>query len=162
MQSNAWFIENVKDSREPRADLGRQSDSLRFASGKCPALAIECEITEANFDEKLQAGLNFSHHVADDGALLRSQLERRNKARRCRPFMVTARISGLSLAALHTLHGSYVMNDRMRLRVNSLSVCSYRRCICGTSPSNGFATFAAPAGPLLLKSISIGVPLVPK
>ena len=33
------------------------------------------------------------------------------------------------------------MNDRMRLRVNSLSVCSYSRCIWGTSPSNGFAAF---------------------
>src|SRR5881227_1227155 len=53
-------------------------------------------------------------------------------SRACRSFMVTARISGLSLAPLHTLHGSYVMNDRMRLRVNSLSVCSYSRCIWGT------------------------------
>jgi hypothetical protein len=81
MQPNAWFIENVKDSREPGADLRRQPNSLRFTAGKRPALAIKCEITEANFDEKLQAGLNFAHNIADDGPLLCGQLERRNKAR---------------------------------------------------------------------------------
>ena len=80
MQANAWFIQNVKDSREPGADLGCQPDSLRFTAGKRTALPIECEISETNLDEKLQAGLNFAHNITDDGPLLRSQLQSRNKA----------------------------------------------------------------------------------
>ena len=138
MQSNAWFIENVKDSREPGADLGRQSNSLRFTPGKRAALAIEREIAEPNFDEKLQARIESraqrrgQWHVAgvvsSSAAIKRAaasdrqltQLVNVQLASAYRSFMVTARISGLSLAPLHTLHGSYVMNDRMRLRVNSL------------------------------------------
>ena len=44
MQTDARFIQNVKNPCQTRANLCRQSDSLRFATGKRAALAIKSEI----------------------------------------------------------------------------------------------------------------------
>ena len=63
--------------------MRREPDSLRFASGKRAALAIQREIAEPNLDKKLQARLNFANDVADDGLLLRGQLESSNKLQGC-------------------------------------------------------------------------------
>ena len=55
MQADARFIENIENAREPGADLRRQPNALRFATGKRAAFAIQRQITEPDFDEKLQA-----------------------------------------------------------------------------------------------------------
>ena len=75
MQSDAWFIEDVKNTRETRADLGRQSNALRFAARKRAAFAIERQITESDLDEKLQARLNFPNDFGHDSSLLRGQIQ---------------------------------------------------------------------------------------
>ena len=150
MQTDAGFIENVENASQTGADLCREAYPLRFAAGKRAALAIQCEIAEPDLDEKLQARANLADNVCYDGLLLLGQVETANESQRVfhvllaelmdiqfavslpavasaeagRALIVTARISGLSLAPPQTLHVSRVMNARMRLRVNSLSVCS--------------------------------------
>ena len=143
MQTDAGFIENVENASQTGADLRREPDALRFAAGKRAALAIQCEIAEPDLDEKLQTRANLADNVCYDGLLLLGQVETANESQRVfhvllaelmdiqfaraaarESLIVTARISGLSLAPPQTLHVSRVMNARMRLRVNSLSVCS--------------------------------------
>ena len=72
VQTDARFIQHVKDAGQTGTDLCRQADSLRFAATECAALAIEREITEPHFDQKLQARLNFADHVGRDLFLLRA------------------------------------------------------------------------------------------
>src|SRR6266498_3323440 len=79
MQPDAWFIQNVKNPGKPGADLCRQSDSLCLAAGKRPALPIEGEISKSDFNKKLQARLNFAHHVGHNGLLLCGQLQGTNE-----------------------------------------------------------------------------------
>ena len=55
MQTDARFVQDIKNAGKPGTDLGGQTNPLRFAAGKRSALAIECEITESDFDEELQA-----------------------------------------------------------------------------------------------------------
>src|SRR6266516_4748430 len=75
MQPDARLIEHIKNARKPRADLGRQPDPLRFSTRKRAALAIEREIAESNLNEKLQARLNFAHHLNRNHSLLRAYVE---------------------------------------------------------------------------------------
>ena len=75
MQADAWFVEHIKNAGQAGADLRREPNALRFAAGERAAFAIEREITEPDFDEKLQARFDFAHHFGDDRALLLGQLE---------------------------------------------------------------------------------------
>ena len=75
MKSDARFIENVKDARQSRTDLGGQPDSLRFPAGERPALAIEGKIIESNFDEELEPRINLAHNIGHDVPLLVRQSE---------------------------------------------------------------------------------------
>ena len=59
MQSDARFVEHIKNAGQPGTDLRREPDPLRFAAGKRAAFAIECEIAEPDLDQKLQARLEF-------------------------------------------------------------------------------------------------------
>ena len=52
MQSDAWFIEDIKNAGQTGADLRGQPNALRFAAGKRAALAIEREIAEPDFEQK--------------------------------------------------------------------------------------------------------------
>jgi hypothetical protein len=52
----------------------------------------------------LQAGLNFAYNIADDGPLLCSQLERRNKARRCVSRQLT-QLMNVQLTCVPILYG---------------------------------------------------------
>ncbi len=79
VQSNAWFIQDVKHPSKAGADLCCQSNPLCFAPGERTALAIEREIAKSDFGEELQARLNFTHHIGHNGVLLLSQFESANK-----------------------------------------------------------------------------------
>src|SRR5215475_12774827 len=75
MQTDARFIENVENTSQPGTDLCREPYPLCFAAGKCPALAIQCEISEADFGEKLQTRLNLADNFSYDRLLLLGQVE---------------------------------------------------------------------------------------
>ena len=71
MQSDARLVQNIEDASQAGADLGSESNSLRFAAAECATFAIEREITEPHFNQELQARLNFAHDVGDDFLLRR-------------------------------------------------------------------------------------------
>ena len=70
MQSDARLVEHVKNAGQTRADLRGEANTLRFAAGQRPTLAIQGEIAESDLDEKLQSRLDFVQHVVNDGPLL--------------------------------------------------------------------------------------------
>src|SRR5215475_2369484 len=82
MEPNAGFIQNVKNTSQTGADLCREPYPLRFAAGKGAAFAIQCEIAEPNFYEKLQARANLADNVCYDGLLLLGQVEGANELQR--------------------------------------------------------------------------------
>src|SRR5262249_62208158 len=82
MQTDAGFIKDVKNARQTGADLCREPYPLRFASRKRAALAIQGEIAQPYFHEKLQARANLANNVCYDGLLLLGQVEIANKSQR--------------------------------------------------------------------------------
>src|SRR5438309_7800734 len=75
MQSEARLIKYIYYTSEPRADLCRKPDALRFAARERAALAIQREIAEPDFDQKLQPRLNFADDIHHDLFLLGCQFE---------------------------------------------------------------------------------------
>src|ERR1043166_3174236 len=72
MQSDAGFIQNVKNPCKAGADLRRESNSLCLATRERTTLAIEREITKSDFNKELQSRLNLAHHIGHAGLLLAS------------------------------------------------------------------------------------------
>src|SRR5437667_6679300 len=75
MQPDARFVENIKDSSQPRTDLRRETNALRFAAAERPALTIEREITQPDFEQKLQTRFDFPHHFRSNLLLLAGELD---------------------------------------------------------------------------------------
>src|SRR5262249_5372352 len=82
MQTDAGFIENVENACQTGADLRREPYPLRFAAGKRAALAVQCEIAEPDFYEKLQARANLADNVCYDVLLLLGQVDTGDKSQR--------------------------------------------------------------------------------
>src|SRR5215472_7577335 len=82
MQTDAGFIEDVENARQTGADLCCEPYPLRFATGKSAAFAIQCEIAQPYFHEKLQARANLADNVCYDGLLRLGQVEIANKSQR--------------------------------------------------------------------------------
>src|SRR5438128_5871225 len=66
MQTYARLVQNVKHAGQSGANLCRQPDPLRFAAAEWAAFAIERQVTEAYFDQKLQTRFNFAQDVDHD------------------------------------------------------------------------------------------------
>ena len=66
MQADARFVQNIENAGQTGADLRGEPNALRFAAGKRAAFAIEREIIESDFEQKLQARINFAHDIGDD------------------------------------------------------------------------------------------------
>ena len=75
MQPDAGLIEHIKNAGQPRADLRRQPDALRFPTGKRAAFPVERKIIEPDFDQKLQPRIDLAHDLRDDVPLLLVQLK---------------------------------------------------------------------------------------
>src|ERR1017187_3478166 len=75
VEPNTRFVENIKDAGETRTDLCGQSNSLRFAAGERPALAIQRQISQSDLNQKLQTRLNFADDFRRDCSLLRSKIK---------------------------------------------------------------------------------------
>ena len=59
VQADGRLVENVQRADEMRAERSGQLDALRFAAGERGGEAIEGEVVEADFIEKLQAACGF-------------------------------------------------------------------------------------------------------
>src|SRR5438046_7047033 len=79
MQPDAWFVEDIKDSSQPRTDLRGETNALRFSATERPALAIEREIAQPNFEQKLQTRLDLPHYFRSNLLLLAGELDLGNE-----------------------------------------------------------------------------------
>src|SRR5256885_9232563 len=82
MQTDARFIEDIKDSSQAGPDLGGEPDPLCFAATESTALAIKREIAQPDLEQELQTRFNFTHHFRRDLLLLGRERDLGNKLRR--------------------------------------------------------------------------------
>jgi hypothetical protein len=68
VQPDGGLVQDVHDTREPRAHLARQPDALRFAARQRLGAAIEREVVEAHVHEKAQALGHVFHDLGRDFA----------------------------------------------------------------------------------------------
>src|SRR5438128_8568226 len=52
MQTDGWFVENVTDAAQIRAELCRQPDPLRFAAAQRRRGAVKRQVWQTNFAQK--------------------------------------------------------------------------------------------------------------
>src|SRR5215470_5751200 len=79
MQADARFIEDIKDPSQPRADLRRETNALRFAAAERPALAIECQIAQPDLAQELQMRFDLPHYFRGNLLLLAGELDLGNE-----------------------------------------------------------------------------------
>src|SRR3972149_4925755 len=77
MQSDARFVENIEHSRQTRADLGGEPDSLCFAARKTERRTIEAQVTEPNLEQKTKAVGDLPQSSLADPLAPLVQIERR-------------------------------------------------------------------------------------
>ena len=75
MQADARFVEHVEHSRQPRADLRRQPDALRFAAAQGAAFAVEVQVAQADFHQEAQPGRDLAHDLGGDLLLRRPEFQ---------------------------------------------------------------------------------------
>ncbi len=66
MQADGRFVEHVAHALQVAAELRGEPDTLRFAARQARRRAIETQITEPDFLQKLQTAADFANHVARD------------------------------------------------------------------------------------------------
>ena len=66
MQSDRRLVQHIAHALQVGAELCGQPDALRLATGQRGRGAIERQIAQADFDEKVQAPADFGHDVARD------------------------------------------------------------------------------------------------
>ena len=76
MEANAGLIENIERANEMRAERSGELDALGFASGERGGEAVEREIVEADFVEKLETREDFIEDFVGDGFLGFGEFER--------------------------------------------------------------------------------------
>src|ERR1700730_12264641 len=75
MQADGWFVQNVEDAAQIRAELGRQPNPLRFAAAQCFRRTPEREITEPNVFHEKQSLPDFGNEIGSDGLLRSSEFQ---------------------------------------------------------------------------------------
>src|SRR5258708_24299439 len=70
VQSNAWFVQDVKHPRKSRSDLGTESNTLGFSARKGSTFAIQSKIAETHLFEKSQAVPDLAKHFRRDDLLV--------------------------------------------------------------------------------------------
>ena len=66
VQADRRFVQDVKHSDQPRTDLARQTNPLRFAAGKSRRRARERQIFEPDIDQKAEPRANFLQNLGGD------------------------------------------------------------------------------------------------
>ena len=82
VESDAWLVENIEDARKSRADLCGEPYALSLAAGKRSALAVELEVVETHFVEKMQPLPDFAQDILYDGGVTLGELQVRHDIRR--------------------------------------------------------------------------------
>ena len=62
VESDGRLVEDIEDSRETRADLGREADALHLSAGERRGGAVEGEVVESDVEQELQP----PHYLRDD------------------------------------------------------------------------------------------------
>ena len=70
MQPDRWFIEDVKNAAQVRAQLRREANALRFAATECLGGSSEREITESDVFHEPKTLRNFRHEIVGHGFLV--------------------------------------------------------------------------------------------
>ena len=65
MEPDCRLVENIKNSRQSGADLGRQPYALHFAARKRRRRAIESKIIKPDIDKKLKAPADLLHDFTE-------------------------------------------------------------------------------------------------
>ena len=82
MKADGRFVQNVERADEMRAERSGELDALGFAAGESRGQAIEGEIVEADFIEKLKTRANFLEDFFSDLVLCFGKREGREKRAR--------------------------------------------------------------------------------
>src|SRR5439155_24377678 len=75
MQADGWFVQNVEDAAQIRAELGRQSNALRFAAAQCLGGTPEREITKPDIFHEEQPLPDFRNEISGDRLLCSSKFQ---------------------------------------------------------------------------------------
>jgi hypothetical protein len=75
VQPDRRLVEDVEDTDESGADLGREPDALRLAAGERAGGAVEREVVEPDVEEELEPVLDLLEHPLGDLALAGGELE---------------------------------------------------------------------------------------
>ena len=62
VESDSRLVEDIEDSGEPRADLGREADALHLPAGERRGGAVEGEVVESDVEQELEP----AHDLRDD------------------------------------------------------------------------------------------------
>src|SRR5256712_2341943 len=76
MEPDGRLVEDVQASHEPGADLRREPDALRLASGERRRRAVDGEVVESDVDEEAEPGAYLLQHLLRDLPLARSEAGR--------------------------------------------------------------------------------------
>src|SRR5215469_8384587 len=82
MKADGRLVEDVERAHQMRTERCRQLDALRFSAGKSGSEAVEREIVQADFIEKLQARANLFQNLVSDFYLRFGKLQSRKEGSR--------------------------------------------------------------------------------
>ncbi len=108
VQTNRWFIQHVQGAHEPRTDLARESDSLRFSTRQGARRSTEGEIIQTHVQQESQSGIDLLGDALGDDSFALVQLESVEELRRFPNRQVA-----------HIGDGLVVHPDRQRFRLQS-------------------------------------------
>ena len=74
MESDGGFVENIKHSAKPRADLRREPNALAFAAGQRVGGPVEAQVVQPNGVEKLEAIPNLPNDSVCDQPFSNAQV----------------------------------------------------------------------------------------
>ncbi len=140
VQPDARLVEDVEHAHQPGADLGRQPDPLRLATGQRARGPVEREVVEADVEQEPEPLLDLLEHPLGDLALARRQVDVAEELGRLvdrhradlgdvlqRRRSVTALDTGLSRLPWQAGHGTSRMKPSNRSRLVSDSASRWRR-----------------------------------
>src|SRR5690606_31564477 len=73
VQADAGFIQDVENTHQLAADLGRQPDALGFAAGKRDSSPVERQVIQADIDHKAKPRRNLLEHLLGNDLLARAE-----------------------------------------------------------------------------------------
>src|SRR6266851_1215243 len=69
MQSDGWFIQNIKNTAQIRSELSRQADALRFAAAQSFCRSTKGEISETDILHEVKTLFDLRHKISRDRLL---------------------------------------------------------------------------------------------